>query len=202
LYRTSVVPFREFTAVQEQALALSSSRNPRLLDEAASIAVGRKGVALDGGSPIVATLDRHVQTLLRRQTGLAYHRSPHLPVELRVYQRGASMTWHLDDIMYDPPQIEVVFTLENNSDCVTRWKSAAGKELAVETDPNSVLALEAGEVWHCVTSLKFGRRVIVKMAYVLPGARPINLPSLHSAKATTPRSRSLATSRTRTKKRW
>lgn len=71
----------------------------------------------------------------------------------------------MDDVLYDPPQLEVVWTLENTSDCTTTWISTGGKETMVETDPNSVLLLQAGGVSHRVTSLKRGRRVIVKCAF-------------------------------------
>jgi hypothetical protein len=82
-----------------------------------------------------------------------------------VYDKlGAGMDWHVDDVLYDPPQLEVVWTLENTSDCTTRWITG-GKEAIVETDPNSVLLLQAGGVSHRVTSLKRGRRTIVKCAF-------------------------------------
>lgn len=74
------------------------------------------------------------------------------------------MAWHEDDVLYDPPQVEAVITMENSSDCVTMWKQ--GEVLkSRETDPNSVLLLEAGGPLHCVTSLKRGRRLILKCAY-------------------------------------
>ena len=105
-----------------------------------------------------------------------------IPAEARLYEQvGASMAWHRDDIMYDPPQLEIVFTVENNSDCVTMWKMQANnayndtskygdKIHSQETHPNSLLLLLAGGPEHCVTSLKRGRRVILKCAYVYTGA--------------------------------
>jgi hypothetical protein len=75
------------------------------------------------------------------------------------------MDWHVDDVLYDPPQVEVVWTKENTSDCTTRWINTRGEETIIETDPNSVLLLKAGVVPHCVTPLKRGRRVIVKCAF-------------------------------------
>ena len=75
------------------------------------------------------------------------------------------MDWHADDVLYDPPQVEVVWTLENTSDCTTHWINTGGEETIVETDPNSVLLLRAGVVPHRVTPLKRGRRVIVKCAF-------------------------------------
>ena len=101
-----------------------------------------------------------------------------IPVEVRSYEKvGASMAWHRDDIMFNPAQLEVVFTLENNSDCVTMWKVEANNVAGYlskqnedfhsqETQPNSMLLLLAGGPDHCVTSLKRGRRVILKCAYV------------------------------------
>lgn len=77
---------------------------------------------------------------------------------------GAGMDWHVDDVLYDPPQVEVVWTLENTSDCTTRWITGV-EETIIETDPNSALLLRAGGVPHCVTPLKRGRRVVVKCAF-------------------------------------
>jgi hypothetical protein len=60
------------------------------------------------------------------------------------------MAWHEDDILVDPPQVEAVITIESKSDCVTMWKQ--GERLkAQETDPNSVLLLQAGGPLQCVT---------------------------------------------------
>jgi len=114
------------------------------------------------------------------------------------------MAWHKDDVIYDPPQWEVVFTVENTSDCVTMWKiqnkndnyknsnsnnndddEKKGNEnnttmttryCQVEIDPNSLLVLQAGDEGpeHCVTSLKMGRRVIIKCAYRYEGAARIS----------------------------
>lgn len=79
------------------------------------------------------------------------------------------MAWHRDDVLYDPPQIEIVYTVENTSDCATMWK--VGSQLySQETHPNSLLMLQAGGPEHCVTSLKRGRRVILKCAYIVESA--------------------------------
>lgn len=98
--------------------------------------------------------------------------------QVRVYEKvGAGMDWHVDDVLYDPPQVEVVYTLENTSDCTTRWKLPSQQEsnmvvITKETDPNSIILLKAGIVEHCVTPLKKqgGRRVIVKCAYIAQDA--------------------------------
>jgi hypothetical protein len=116
-----------------------------------------------------------------------------IPVEVRSYEKiGASMSWHKDECLYDPPQFEFIFTVENNSDCVTMWKKNENeneKENNIndknkdenenvneihsqETHPNSLLLLQAGPDGpeHCVTSLKHGRRVILKCAYIYEGS--------------------------------
>ena len=117
-----------------------------------------------------------------------------IPVEVRSYEKiGASMSWHKDECLYDPPQFEVIFTVENNSDCVTMWKKNENKNKnenennindnkneknenemysSQETHPNSLLLLQAGPDGpeHCVTSLKHGRRVILKCAYIYEGS--------------------------------
>jgi hypothetical protein len=197
LYRTSVVPKDDFSLIQQHAsslLLLGGSRDhPRLCDEASSVAVGRQGMTLDRATPdrlttkaaaapafqLVQILDLHVKKILLKQTGREYRLCDDVPAELRVYQkRGAGMAWHQDDVLYDPPQVEVVFTIENTSNCATRWKKGPDDdddEASVETDPNSALVIAAGGPWHCVTSLQRGRRVIVKLAYVLPGAQRVEL---------------------------
>jgi hypothetical protein len=117
--------------------------------------------------------------------------APDIPVELRLYERfGSSMAWHHDDVLYDPPQFEVIFTLENTSDCRTMWKiqhhdedigggmstmndPSSSIHNEVETAINSILLLEAGPSGpiHCVTSLRRGRRLILKCAYIIKGSQ-------------------------------
>ena len=108
------------------------------------------------------------------------------------------MEWHVDDIIYtNTKQVEVVFTLENTSDCCTMWKphdqpiqlsssvaddwrddddsSSSSKNNkyrieSVQTTPNSAILIKAGSVEHKVSSLSYGRRVILKMAFVREGA--------------------------------
>lgn len=107
------------------------------------------------------------------------------------------MEWHIDDILYNPKQIEVVLTLENNSDCYTMWRPQPivpatstttqheGKDgnngksdhktikyevQSAQTTPNSALILKAGGVEHKVSPLTVGKRTILKMAFVREGA--------------------------------
>jgi len=83
------------------------------------------------------------------------------------------MEWHVDDVLFDPPQVEVVFTLENTSDCRTMWKLPDGSIRTVETEKNSAILLAAGGAEHCVSSLKNGKRVILKCMFVHQDAIPV-----------------------------
>lgn len=108
-----------------------------------------------------------------------------VPVEIRVYQqKGAGMELHHDDVLFSPEQIEVVFTLENSSDCITKWEELeiekeeeeeGGGHVKtktswkhVETEANSAIILRAGPkgARHSVSSLKYGKRVIIKLVFV------------------------------------
>ena len=90
------------------------------------------------------------------------------------------MEWHYDDVLYNPEQIEIIFTIENNSDCVTKWDLGSKNSnnnsninsnnlIEVETEANSAIILRAGSKYgvpHFVSSLKSGRRSILKFVYV------------------------------------
>ena len=125
--------------------------------------------------------------LIQKLAGVAYQLSTDVPVELRVYEKpGAGMDWHVDDVLYDPtPQLEVVLTLENTSDCRTMFKVSGISNVCdnnvqiVETDVNSSLIILAGGAPHCVTSLKHGTRAILKCAYVDPSATFLQQDMVH-----------------------
>jgi len=189
-YRQSVCTSKEMDSMREE---ISIVMKRQLTKERSSIAQNRIGATLirDETNEIFRILEEgSIYKLVQRMANSSYGNgiirkiklADGLPVEVRVYETaGASMAWHRDDIMFDPPQLEVVFTLENNSDCATMWKvkaNNANKNLSKdnedihsqETEPNSMLLLLAGGPDHCVTSLKRGRRVILKCAYVYSGA--------------------------------
>lgn len=105
-----------------------------------------------------------------------------IQMELRIYEKvGAGMEWHIDDILYNPSQIEVAITLENNSDCCTLWRPHNGEIQSVQTAPNSGLLLKAGGVEHKVSSLRVGRRVILKLAFVREGAVMLEEMAVHAS---------------------
>jgi len=201
VYRTSVFSRDELAVIQNE-IAAACKKNPLQAESSSSIALHRMGTTLHPTSDIVeilktGSLHKLVERLTSGHQGgtstttTTWELSSNIPVEVRVYERvGAGMAWHVDDVLYDPPQVEVVWTLENSSDCVTMWKVAGSGANShqnmspqeendnddnvmmhsVETEPNSVILLTAGVAPHCVSSLTYGRRVILKCAFVEKGA--------------------------------
>lgn len=99
--------------------------------------------------------------------------------KLRIYEKiGSGMEWHVDDALYDPEQIECVLTIENNSDCLTKWDLRSsnsdrhndGTIVEVETEANSAIFIRANGVPHFVSSLKTGYRSILKFVFIQEGS--------------------------------
>lgn len=90
-----------------------------------------------------------------------------IPIDYRVYEIGGSMNWHRDTILSSEyPQIEIVFTLENNSDSTTEWLDDDTNEIhSIWTCPNSIVITQGGGVYHRVLPVKKGSRSIIKIAY-------------------------------------
>ena len=175
LYRQSIFTPQEFATIQSEVAEWKKNLQE---ETSSSVAQNRLGVEVPRDSETVQILQtgsmgQWVQKVAG-SSSTTMELSSDLPVEIRTYEKmGAGMAWHEDDILYDPPQVEVVITLENTSDCRTMWKypkSGSNNDdnqevVAKETDPNSVLILLAGGPSHCVSSLKRGKRVILKCAY-------------------------------------
>jgi len=193
LYRPSVVPCANFdVAVNELFQKDSSKPSARLTvpltnEVSSSVAKHRTGAVISPASHpltfqhivdspdfacLVNRLMSYNNQIFSNNVEPKWERSTHIPVEIRVYEtKGAGMEWHVDDVLYDPPQLEVVFTLENTSDCVTAWEPKGDTKMSeVESEPNSSILLLAGGVPHKVTPLQYGRRVILKFVYVQKGA--------------------------------
>ena len=224
LYKQSVLTPTEFTTVQNEIHNLINDNKLKLVDEKeSSFATNRIGAVLDRNSEVYkvfsydeGSICRLVNTLVDNDDhdaksekddlllGSRMILSPDIPIEIRIYEKnGAGMEWHVDDIIYtNTKQVEVVFTLENTSDCCTMWKphdqpiqlsSSAADDgrgdddssssnssssnssnkyriESVQTTPNSAILIKAGSVEHKVSSLSYGRRVILKMAFVREGA--------------------------------
>lgn len=171
LYRTSAFHKEEYAIIAED---VECAIGGKLSEESPlSVAKHRLGAQLSPKCRSVQLFrEGSVHKLVQQMTSKDYELSEHVPVEVRSYEKqGACMAWHSDDILYcDPPQVEVVWTLENSSDCQTMWKTESGQVKSVETEKNSVIILRAGGPEHCVTSLKRGKRIIIKCVYASKNA--------------------------------
>ena len=88
------------------------------------------------------------------------------PIEYRIYPTGSKgMHCHKDALLYDKPQYEVVFTIENESDSYTNWYSFLGFNNKIYTKPNSAIIVKAQENTHCVSPVNNGYRKILKLIY-------------------------------------
>ena len=88
------------------------------------------------------------------------------PIEYRIYpEKSKGMSCHKDTLLYDKPQYEVVFTIENTSDSYTSWCDYDGYIHKIYTKPNSILIVKANGNTHCVSELNKGYRSILKLIY-------------------------------------
>jgi len=186
LYKEGVLPQDDLQTIRTEVDALSSSFSP----ERSSVASLRTGAVLTSESStfrIVSDKNGAFHRIVNRimksfDDDKEYELSEVVPLEVRRYGSvGSGMAWHKDDVLFDPCQIEIVFTLDNNSNCRTMWKENLPKNqesddeqtkiYEVETEPNSAIFLQAGGVEHCVSSLKVGERTILKFAFVRRGSQ-------------------------------
>ena len=72
------------------------------------------------------------------------------------------MAAHVDEVLFAIPQVEFIYTVENDSDSQTYWEDATGRRHSIRTEPNSMVLIEAGRCLHGVTQLKLGMRTILK----------------------------------------
>ncbi|GBF92315.1 hypothetical protein Rsub_05517 [Raphidocelis subcapitata] len=165
----------DFETVRREFRQLS----PKLRAELNTVAVGRLGCYLPRDSPSVAILSSPevAEALTERLRAPTPLRASDFPMELRTYQSGAHMPWHRDEQLYDLPQWECIYTVENSSDSVTQWRDETGALWEQATDANSLLAVLA-EAWdHRVTPARRGSRAIIKLIYTSSGTK---LPAFHA----------------------
>jgi hypothetical protein len=141
----------------------------RLKAEKASFAKNRRCASLSPIGPSYRDVLSSSETIrkLREITGEPTLTLGDFPAELRVCDVGSEMDWHVDPELYDPPQWECVFTIDNDSDSVTEWEEEVQNTRSTWTAPGSALIFRAGGVKrHRVKPSTFGERVIVKALYV------------------------------------
>ena len=88
------------------------------------------------------------------------------PIEFRVYPTGSEgMKCHKDTLLYEKPQYEMVYTIENESDSYTNWYSYLGWNNKIYSESNSLIIVKANENIHCVSPVREGFRSILKLIY-------------------------------------
>lgn len=132
-----------------------------------SLATGRYALKLPSGSLTESSLSspfltNRLSQIVGRPLNCA---SSDIPAEFRVYRHGSFMNWHVDETLYHVPQIEAVYTIENDSNSETQWALPDGKVVSERTEPNSLIMLLAGGPAHQVTPVSKGLRSIAKCVY-------------------------------------
>ena len=88
------------------------------------------------------------------------------PIEYREYPlQSTGMNWHKDTLLYQKPQYEAIYTIDNTSDSYTQWIDDDGNLQYIWTEPNSILLIKAQRLLHNVTPLTQGVRNILKLIY-------------------------------------
>jgi hypothetical protein len=192
IYKKSILTPNEVTAVNSALQSMNIQQQLTNENAKQSFATNRKGMSISrhneagamlydifgrvGGS--MHTLVNAISTITSDK--LEYYSddinatdsemilAPDIPIELRIYETyGASMGWHIDDVLYKPlSQIEIIYTVDNTSDCCTLWRDSKNVVTSIQTTPNSALVLQAGGFEHKVSRLTYGKRTILKMAYI------------------------------------
>ena len=135
--------------------------------ERGSIAIGRRGGFLPQGSVSLSTLQSEELTgsriarLLELEEDDALYPGDY-PPEFRLYPVGSCMDWHVDDRLYEEPQYELIYTVENTSDSATEWIDGGGCVHSEWTEPNSLIVIQAEGLLHRATHVSRGERVILK----------------------------------------
>lgn len=153
---------------------------PFLREEPDSLATQREFLELSDADPAVTTLcgAAALERLRGKLTGMGggdevgARLAGDVPVELRRYLNGGGMDWHRDDALYEAPQFEAVYCVENTSDSKTEWEED-GDIRSEWTPPNSLLVFRAGDggAKHHVTPVGTGTRSILKFVLVPDGAK-------------------------------
>ena len=94
--------------------------------------------------------------------------------EYRIYPAHTrGMPWHSDFVMYDPPQIEAVYTVHNDDPRHrVEWMNHRGYEFSVQPKPNYLMIVVAGGPMHRASALAGGSRGLIKFVAPKHGCEP------------------------------
>lgn len=144
------------------------SLRKQMRKEVNSLAFNRMGCRLPAEHHLNTLFYKNdlLNKILSTKTGRSkIWRPESFPLEFRYYQKGAYMDMHLDDCLFDTPQLEFIYTIENDSDSYTQFLTRDGYLESEYCLPNSLIVVEAGSSLHGVTKLTKGSRSIIKGLY-------------------------------------
>lgn len=135
-----------------------------------SVAHNRQGISLSNNHALhqfFSKKDNQLTKIVRDVTGNpSMEIARDVPIDIRRYPLKSSMNWHVDDVLYEPAQIEAIWCFRNTSNCETLCRRHHKRIQSVKTEENSVILIKAGGPPHAVTTLTRGERIIVKLAFV------------------------------------
>ena len=161
-----VPAFLDAEAEDIVAICCEKLRKKKKMKKDHSFAAGRR-------SAMVPVMDKaygvfsgeQVIEQLKLITSCEYLRCGDYPVEARLYLPGAEMQWHRDVRLYEVPQLELIFTVDNDSNATTQWLGSDGVVRSITPKTNSLLLFTADGAWHRVVQATEGERTIIKALY-------------------------------------
>jgi hypothetical protein len=105
--------------------------------------------------------DKNLRNIIKSNFKKDFINNPDFPIEYREYPNGSSgMRWHSDLSMFNPDCLEVVLTIENNSDSKFMWNQK-GKIKSIKPESNTLVIVKPNTVSHRVSEVN-GNRTILK----------------------------------------
>lgn len=105
--------------------------------------------------------DNKLKKLITKIYKKKYFNDPDFPIEYRKYpNKSSGMNWHKDLSMFSPDCLELVLTIENNSDSKFFWDEN-GKIKNIRPVENTLVIVKPNTVLHSVSKVN-GFRTILK----------------------------------------
>lgn len=150
--------------VFQKMLAESKKLKNKVKDDRFNIK-NRKGIQLNKGYIYDIINCKYFSEKVKEKIGNKYYLS-NFPLEYRIYpEKSRGMNWHKDVKLFDEPQYEFVYTIENESDSKTCWFDKKNHLVEQKTKPNSLIIVKADTIEHYVSPINKGYRTILKFLF-------------------------------------
>ena len=118
--------------------------------------------------------NKKLSNFVKKYNNKKYKLKPSFPIEYRIYPTGSKgMNMHSDLEMFDPNCLEVVLTIENNSDSKFKWKSN-NKLNKIKPKENTLVIVEPNGIVHGVSPVNNGFRTILKFIIEFEGSKKLD----------------------------